>query len=180
MAALGRIKVERRGGPALRLENRSEQEWAQAHPNIGFLPAVRSAWRRDRNRWKQNRTRNRSRGEALSHASRPGRNVKQGRLACGLAPGELPDLRRRAEMICQAGARAMSNFTLRDLEKRVQERAKASAHTSYTRRLLDQGVAHCAKKLGEEAIETVLAAVEEDRPRLIAEAADLIYHLLVV
>ena len=52
----------------------------------------------------------------------------------------------------------MSNFTLRDLEKRVHERAKASAHASYTRRLLDQGVAHCAKKLGEEAIETVLAA----------------------
>jgi phosphoribosyl-ATP pyrophosphohydrolase len=74
----------------------------------------------------------------------------------------------------------MSNFTLRDLEKRVHERAKASAHVSYTRRLLDQGVAHCAKKLGEEAIETVLAAVEEDRARLIAEAADLIYHLLVV
>ena len=74
----------------------------------------------------------------------------------------------------------MANFTLRDLEKRVQERAKASAHASYTRRLLDQGVAHCAKKLGEEAIETVLAAVEEDRARLIAEAADLIYHLLVV
>ena len=38
----------------------------------------------------------------------------------------------------------MSNFTLRDLEKRVHERAKASAHASYTRRLLDQGVAHCA------------------------------------
>ena len=56
----------------------------------------------------------------------------------------------------------MSNFTLRDLEKRVQERAKASAHTSYTRRLLDQGVAHCAKKLGEEAIETVLAAARSD------------------
>ena len=74
----------------------------------------------------------------------------------------------------------MSNFTLHDLEKRVQERAKASADASYTRKLLDQGVAHCAKKLGEEAIETVLAAVEEDRPRLIAEAADLIYHLLVV
>ena len=74
----------------------------------------------------------------------------------------------------------MSNFTLRDLEKRVHERAKASAHASYTRRLLDQGVAHCAKKLGEEAIETVLAAVAEDRARLIAEAADLIYHLLVV
>ena len=74
----------------------------------------------------------------------------------------------------------MSNFTIHDLEKRVRERAKASAHASYTRKLLDQGVVHCAKKLGEEAIETVLAAVEEDRPRLIAEAADLIYHLLVV
>jgi len=74
----------------------------------------------------------------------------------------------------------MSNFTIHDLEKRAAERAKASAHASYTRKLLDQGVVHCAKKLGEEAIETVLAAVEEDRPRLIAEAADLIYHLLVV
>jgi phosphoribosyl-ATP pyrophosphohydrolase len=41
-------------------------------------------------------------------------------------------------------------------------------------------VAGCAKKLGEEAIETVIAAVEPDRGRLIAETADLIYHLLVV
>jgi phosphoribosyl-ATP pyrophosphohydrolase len=74
----------------------------------------------------------------------------------------------------------MANFTLHDLEKRVQERAKTSADASYTRKLLDQGVAHCAKKLGEEAIETVLAAVGEDRERVIAESADLIYHLLVV
>src|SRR5262249_25054869 len=72
------------------------------------------------------------------------------------------------------------NFTLHDLEKRVQERAQASPDVSYTRRLIDRGVAHCAKKLGEEAIETVLAAASEDRERLIAEAADLIYHLLVV
>jgi phosphoribosyl-ATP pyrophosphohydrolase len=74
----------------------------------------------------------------------------------------------------------MSNFTLRDLEKRVHERAKASADVSYTRKLLDKGVAHCAKKLGEEAVETALAAVGEDRGRLIEETADLIYHLLVV
>lgn len=74
----------------------------------------------------------------------------------------------------------MASFTLHDLEQRVKARAQASADVSYTRRLLDQGVGHCAKKLGEEAIETVLAAVEEDRARLIAEAADLIYHLLVV
>jgi phosphoribosyl-ATP pyrophosphohydrolase len=74
----------------------------------------------------------------------------------------------------------MSAFTLHDLEKRVQERAQASADVSYTRKLLDRGVEHCAKKFGEEAIETVLAAVDQDRTRLIAESADLLYHLLVV
>ena len=74
----------------------------------------------------------------------------------------------------------MTTFTLHDLEKRVRERAQASADVSYTRKLIDRGVAHCAKKLGEEAVETVIAAIEEDRERLTAEAADLIYHLLVV
>ena len=75
----------------------------------------------------------------------------------------------------------MATFTLYDLERRVQQRAAtASAEESYTRKLLDRGVAHCAKKLGEEGLETVLAAVTEDRPRLIAETADLLYHLLVV
>ena len=74
----------------------------------------------------------------------------------------------------------MTTFTLHDLEKRVAERAGASAEVSYTRKLLDRGVAQCAKKLGEEAVETVLAAVVEDRERLIGEAADLLYHLLVV
>lgn len=71
-------------------------------------------------------------------------------------------------------------FTLDDLAARVKERAAASAETSYTRQLLDKGIAHCARKFGEEAIETVLAAVDEDRDRLIAETADLLYHLLVV
>jgi phosphoribosyl-ATP pyrophosphohydrolase len=74
----------------------------------------------------------------------------------------------------------MADFTLHDLEKRLRERAKASPDVSYTRKLLDRGVAHCAKKLAEEAIETVVAAVAEDRERLTAEAADLIYHLLVL
>lgn len=74
----------------------------------------------------------------------------------------------------------MTKFTLADLEKRVHERAKASAADSYTRALLDKGVAHCAKKLGEEAVETTIAAVQEDKGRLIAESADLLYHLLVV
>jgi phosphoribosyl-ATP pyrophosphohydrolase len=75
---------------------------------------------------------------------------------------------------------AMGKFTVHDLEQRVRARAQASPEESYTRKLLDRGVAQCAKKLGEEAIETALAAVGEDRDRLMAEAADLIYHLLVV
>lgn len=74
----------------------------------------------------------------------------------------------------------MSKFTLADLERRIHERAKASAAESYTRALIDKGVAHCAKKLGEEAIETGLAAVQDDDSRLIAESADLLYHLLVL
>jgi phosphoribosyl-ATP pyrophosphohydrolase len=75
----------------------------------------------------------------------------------------------------------MASFTVHDLEQRVRERAQQTGtEASYTRRLLDGGVERCARKFGEEAIETVLAAVSEDRERLIAEAADLIYHLLVV
>jgi phosphoribosyl-ATP pyrophosphohydrolase len=75
---------------------------------------------------------------------------------------------------------ATSSFTLADLEARVKTRAQASADVSYTRKLLDRGVAHCAKKLGEEAAETVIAAVAEERGKLIAETADLLYHLMVV
>ena len=74
----------------------------------------------------------------------------------------------------------MQPFTVYDLEKRVQTRAKAEPGTSYTRTLVDRGVAHCAKKLCEEAVEVAIAAVAEDRDRLIAETADLLYHLFVV
>ncbi|HTT80136.1 MAG TPA: phosphoribosyl-ATP diphosphatase [Stellaceae bacterium] len=74
----------------------------------------------------------------------------------------------------------MPAFTLHDLEKRVSARAQESADVSYTRKLLDRGVDHCAKKFGEEAIEAAIAAVAEDRQRMIAEAADVLYHLLVV
>jgi phosphoribosyl-ATP pyrophosphohydrolase len=71
-------------------------------------------------------------------------------------------------------------FTLHDLAARVKERAKAGADESYTRKLLDKGVAHIAKKFGEEAAETVIAAVSEDKKRVISEAADLLYHLVVL
>jgi phosphoribosyl-ATP pyrophosphohydrolase len=74
----------------------------------------------------------------------------------------------------------MGAFTLADLERRVAERAQASAAESYTRALIDKGAAHCAKKLGEEAVETVIAGVGEDKARLVSESADLLYHLLVL
>jgi phosphoribosyl-ATP pyrophosphohydrolase len=74
----------------------------------------------------------------------------------------------------------MSAFTLHDLEKRIRDRAQASAEVSYTRKLIDRGIAQCAKKLGEEAVEAVVAALAEDKSRMVAEAADVLYHLLVV
>ena len=74
----------------------------------------------------------------------------------------------------------MKPFTVLDLQTTIDARAAASGDTSYTRQLLDKGPAHCAKKLGEEAIETVIAAVEGDPKRIVAESADLIYHLLVL
>ena len=74
----------------------------------------------------------------------------------------------------------MSRFTLADLEQRVSDRANAPAEQSYTRQLLDKGAAQCAKKFGEEAVEAVLAAVSEERGRVTAEAADVLYHLLVM
>jgi phosphoribosyl-ATP pyrophosphohydrolase len=74
----------------------------------------------------------------------------------------------------------MAPFTVHDLEKRVRDRAQAEPGASYTRTLLDKGLAHCAKKLGEEAVEVAIAAIAEDRGRVVAETADLLYHLLVV
>jgi phosphoribosyl-ATP pyrophosphohydrolase len=74
----------------------------------------------------------------------------------------------------------MSSFDLHDLEKRVEMRAQESADVSYTRKLLDRGVAQCAKKFGEEAVEAVIAAISEDKDRVIGEAADVLYHLLVL
>ena len=74
----------------------------------------------------------------------------------------------------------MTNFTVHDLADNIRRRADASPDVSYTRKLLDRGVAHCAKKLGEEAVEVAIAAIAEDRARLVAETADLLYHLFVV
>jgi phosphoribosyl-ATP pyrophosphohydrolase len=67
-----------------------------------------------------------------------------------------------------------------DLAGLIAERRGSSPQESYTARLLLEGVAKCAKKFGEEAVELALAAVLEDRSRVRAEAADALYHLLVL
>jgi phosphoribosyl-ATP pyrophosphohydrolase len=74
----------------------------------------------------------------------------------------------------------VSAFSLYDLERIVAERAAAPAAESYTAKLIAGGPARAAKKLGEEAVEAALAAVAGDRAALVAEAADVLYHLLVV
>jgi len=71
-------------------------------------------------------------------------------------------------------------FTLDTLEAIIARRAEASAESSYTRSLLDKGVLHCARKFGEEAVEATIAAVAQDDAALRAEAADVLYHLLVM
>ena len=75
----------------------------------------------------------------------------------------------------------MSDFTLADLAKIVAARAsEKDIASSYTAQLLADGVARCAKKFGEEAVEAALAAVGGDRKALTSEAADVLYHLLVM
>ena len=66
------------------------------------------------------------------------------------------------------------------LADEIAERRNASSDESYTAKLLKQGVERCAKKLGEEAVETALAAVSRDKAHVTSEAADLLYHLLVL
>lgn len=74
----------------------------------------------------------------------------------------------------------MTNFTLADLDAIIAARAVSDDEMSYTRKLMGKGVAKCAQKLGEEAVEAAIAAVQHDRDELTAEAADVLYHLLVV
>lgn len=75
----------------------------------------------------------------------------------------------------------MSNDILERLAATIRARRTVAANgSSYTRQLLDAGPAGCAKKFGEEAIETVIAATSESEDKLKEEAADLLYHLLVL
>jgi len=74
----------------------------------------------------------------------------------------------------------MARFTLNTLEKIIAERAEVSDGSSYTATLISCGIEKCAQKMGEEAVEAAIAAAIRDRKELTKEAADLLYHLLVV
>ncbi len=74
----------------------------------------------------------------------------------------------------------MANFALSDLDQIIDERVRSEASKSYTKTLLESGTGRVAKKFGEEAIEAVIAAAEKDGDALAAEAADVLYHLLVL
>ncbi|MCB1448043.1 MAG: phosphoribosyl-ATP diphosphatase [Rhizobiaceae bacterium] len=74
----------------------------------------------------------------------------------------------------------MGGFSLADLERIVASRAEASPEESWTAKLVAGGQRKAAKKLGEEAVETVIAAMAGDARNLTDEAADLVFHLMVV
>ena len=75
---------------------------------------------------------------------------------------------------------AMTTHPLDRLFALIASRKGGDPNTSYTAKLLAKGRLQCAKKLGEEAIETCLAAVAQDKTALTNESADLLYHLLVL
>jgi phosphoribosyl-ATP pyrophosphohydrolase len=74
----------------------------------------------------------------------------------------------------------MVEFSLSDLENIIRERGHSGDPDSWTAKLFARGIDKAAQKLGEEAVETVIAAIRDDKKALVSESADLIYHWLVV
>lgn len=74
----------------------------------------------------------------------------------------------------------MNKFNLQMLEKIIAERASVKDGSSYTASLVTKGMGRAAKKMGEEATETIIAALTENNQHFISESADLLYHLLVM
>ena len=71
-------------------------------------------------------------------------------------------------------------MSLEKLAATIVARKGADPETSWTAKLLSTGPEKCAEKFGEEAVEAIIEAVKGDRARLTAEAADVLYHLLVM
>ena len=74
----------------------------------------------------------------------------------------------------------MSQHAIDRLYQQVQLRTNADPTQSYTAKLLKEGVAKCAKKVGEEAVEVAVAALAGDKRERVCESADLLYHLCVL
>ena len=71
-------------------------------------------------------------------------------------------------------------MTLDDLAQLIDARKYADTHISWTAKLLAKGPEKCAQKFGEEAIEAIIEAIKGDKDALVSEAADVLYHLLVM
>lgn len=71
-------------------------------------------------------------------------------------------------------------MTLGELEKIIKTRACAPPESSWTARLLAKGPEKCAEKFGEEAIEAIIEATRNDPEKLASEAADVLFHLMVM
>ena len=71
-------------------------------------------------------------------------------------------------------------MTLDDLFQTIQARMDADPDSSWTAKLLAKGPDKCAEKFGEEAIEAIIEAAKGDRTALTSEAADVLYHFLVM
>ena len=71
-------------------------------------------------------------------------------------------------------------MTLEQLENLIAQRSSAPSGESWTAQLLEKGPEKCAEKFGEEAIELIIEAVKNESDGLINEAADVMYHLLVL
>jgi phosphoribosyl-ATP pyrophosphohydrolase len=69
---------------------------------------------------------------------------------------------------------------LSELEAVIRSRRATASDGSYTRTLFERGTAFIAQKVGEEGVELAIAAVQGDKARTLSEAADLVYHLLVL
>ena len=71
-------------------------------------------------------------------------------------------------------------MTLEDLFATIEARANADPDSSWTAKLLAKGPEKCAEKFGEEAVEAIIEAIKDDKAKLTSEAADVLFHLLVM
>jgi phosphoribosyl-ATP pyrophosphohydrolase len=82
---------------------------------------------------------------------------------------------KQSEATAKAGTEVLDR-----LAASIASRKGADTSQSYTAKLLSRGIEKCAQKLGEEAVETVIAAASRNKPEAVKESADVLYHLMVL